>query len=168
MSKRIPVRGQLLLALIAITLTGCISAATRLRRELLIFMEGFPEPPESLLLSEAEDATGGSDDRCDGYVISRLYGSDQSLEDIVAQVADLVFEEYETAAYSGVNAETRLGLSLGDGYRLGLSGVELSPELIRDPFFLHNDIEIHQPYATIFQINVVHIDSSAVAHCWGD
>jgi len=157
------------LLLVIWLVSGCIPKETRLKQELASLMESLPDPPNSVLLSEAEDYTSGSDPRCSGCLISRLYGTNEPIETIVEFVEkEILVQDKWSLDSRGPNTQTMIGLTHEGGYRLGVNAVELRPELLKDIFFLHKEISLDQPYGTVYLFNVVHIDPSQVKHCWSD
>lgn len=163
-------RWSIIFLLLVICLSnGCALTHGRLERELSEMVNDLPEPPNSILLSKVTVTTHGADRRCDGYVLSRLYGTDEPIENIVEFVEQEILTREEWSRNPGSPGnKTSIGLVRNnDGYRLAVGVVELRAELLKDPFFLHKEIQLNQPYKTIYEFNVVHIDPLQVKHCWG-
>jgi hypothetical protein len=159
--------GAVLLCLLAVVGGSCLSGTADLRQELLEFVEDIPDPPNSVLISQAEGITSGASTRCDGYIVSRLYGTDEPIDTVIDHMEDVCFELNESAVHQGVYPDGILVIRFPDDYLLGVWQVQLTPELIKDPFFMHKDVAIDQPYETVFQLNVVHGDPDELEYCKG-
>lgn len=161
-------RRCILLLLVVCFIVGCTYSGGRLKRESSDFIEKLPTLPDSVLISESGQYTGGSDSRCDGYLISRLYGTNKSIENIVQFIeSEVLFEDGWSLDKRIPQDQTSINLMHQDGYLLGINTVELRPELIADPFFPHKEVTPNQPYEIVYLLNVIHIDSSQVEYCWG-
>ena len=153
---------------IACLTTGCATMRQLLvRRELARLVVDLPEPPNSVLLSRAEAITTGADPRCDGYLISRLYGTNDPVSRIIGFVEEEILVQEGWFATPGVLEETTIGLRHEAGYRLSVGETQLSPELLESPFFHHKEIALDQPYPTIFEFTLVHSDPLYLEHCFG-
>jgi len=168
MSKARTMEYAIVLFLVLLFATGCAFKKTTLKRELSHKLKSLPEPPNSVLLSEVWDYGGGSDSRCDGYLVSRLYGTEELIEGIVEFVEDEIIPQAKWSLDPRIRDDkTNINLISRDGYLLGVNTIELREELLRDPLFDHKEVTLDQPYKTVFLFNIVHIDSSQVNHCWG-
>jgi hypothetical protein len=167
MSKVLHRRCGLLVLLLAVSVSACEGEASRIRQETRAFIARIPPAPGSVLLSESEDRTRGADPTCDGHIVSRLYGTDDSIEAAIEYIADACFELDESAVYAGSYSEPTLGLRFTDDYLLVVYGVALTPELLRDPFFMHKEVDVDQPFETIYQVAVSHGDPDQLEHCLG-
>ena len=154
--------------LIACLISGCVFRDAKLKNEMASVLGNLPEPPDSVLLSESETRTGGTDSRCDGHLVSRLYGTNQSIERIVEWArTEFLVQSGWSLNQESPNSQTMIALVREGGFKLAVNAVDLRPELLKDPFFLHKEVQVDQPYETIYLFNVVHLDSAQVEHCWG-
>ena len=156
--------------LVAVSLTtGCATVRHyAVRRELARLVEDLPEPPNSVLLSRAEKVTAGADPHCDGYLISRLYGTNGPMDQIIEFVkVEILVQDGWIALTHRLDRPTTgsIGLRHEKGYRLSVSEKDLTREVLESPLFDHKDVALEQPYSTIFQFNVVHSDPLYLQHC---
>jgi len=166
--SKISIRWHILSLLLALCLVnGCAYKEIRLKQDLTHLLESLPEPPSSVLLSETGKNTSGADPLCDGYLVSRLYGTNEPIESIVKFAKDEILPQRRWLLDSRLRREkTSIGLMREDGYLLSIATVKLLKELLIDPFFHHKEVSLDQPYKTIYLLNIVHIDPSQTEHCW--
>lgn len=158
-----------LFAMLSLLASSCTNRIT-LDRDLRRMLAELPAMPDSDLLSEAWETGGGSDSRCDGRIVSRLYGTQRPIEDVVTyfQQEMLGREGWsDNRPIRPVRDIPYANLLHKDGYLLGVSRVENLEAARRDPSFSHRDVIINRPYATLYEIGLVHINAGYVDHCWG-
>jgi len=159
-----------LLSLLGFMASGCTNFAA-LDRDLRVVLKGLPSIPDAQLLSEAWGYTGGSDERCDGRIVSRLYGTQQPIEPIVGFLEDQLLGQkgWANARRMPQSTEARtVNLVSEAGYRLVAEQIENIDVSRQDPFFLHRDVVVGRQYKTLFQIELIHIRARYADLCLGD
>ncbi len=142
-----------------------------LDQDLRVVLKELPSIPDAQLLSEVWSTTGGSDERCDGRIVSRLYGTQQPIEPIVRFLEGQLLAQkgWANARRIRQSTEPQTAYLVNEaGYRLVAEQIENIDVSRQDPFFLHRGVVIGQQYKTLFQIKLVHIRARYVDHCWED
>jgi len=150
-------------------LRSCVfirTAASQARLKRLT--SSLPEPEKAVLLHEAAGVSGGSDSRCGTAFIARLYGSDQSAEDVLGFFRNTLlsggeWKEIEQRFVSGKLTlhDRQKGFRLSIDYNIGSYAM---PGFAQ--FSERSVIEARQQFAVPFVVILDHADRATREKCW--
>ena len=150
-------------------LRSCVfvrTAASQARLQRLLV--SLPVPENVVLLDEVTGVGGGSDSSCYTVFLHRLYGSDESVEDLLgffryALLSGGEWEEIEQDSAGGklVLHARQEGFRLIIDYNLGSYAM---PGF--SPFSERSVAKARQQFAMPFAIAVNHADSETRENCW--
>jgi hypothetical protein len=127
-----------------------------------------PESEKLVLLEEATEVGGGSDDRCYTALLSRLYGSDQSAEDILAFFQDIFLPRSEwMQVETGCDSRKCTFLNREDGFGLVIDcGIESFATPGFTSFSEQSLAQAQQQFVTSCEVVVRHAVRSVRENCW--
>ncbi len=141
-----------------------ISSQARLKQSLA----SLPEPERAVLLDEAAGLGGGSDDRCYTAYVHRLYGSDQSAEDVSGFFRDTLLSGGEWKEIEQHPGSENLTLhDRQEGFRLSIDynvGSYAMPGLATFPE--RSVAQARQQSAIPFVVVLDHADKATREKCW--
>jgi len=151
---------MILILTTVLLMASCSSDAQHKLREKVAEL---PTMPNSVVLSEVWKQTHGADSRCDGYMVSRLYGTNEPIETIIAFVEqEIVSKEKWEEDPRIPNDPQNVAVYREDGFHLSVGPTTLRT----DPLFPHKDVTLEREYSTLYIVVVTYGDPELRGECW--